>query len=185
MGFKELLKAKSLREYSEAKKDPEKMSEIAGRSKKDVVKNISGNKCASCGNKLSFTNRFILKDGSYICASCINKAGVSMGGYDVEYFKNNVTFDTLFDDHSVQKYKPTTHGNNANISKPNTNAIKCPKCNSTNVQFMQQDKKAFSIGKAVGGTILTGGVGALAGFAGKKGKKQWFCQNCNSIFETK
>ena len=79
MGFKELLKAKSLREYSEAKKDPEKMSEIAGRSKKDVVKNISGNKCASCGNKLSFTNRFILKDGSYICASCINKAGVSMG----------------------------------------------------------------------------------------------------------
>jgi len=40
MGFKELLKAKSLREYSEAKKDPEKMSEIAGRSKKDVVKNI-------------------------------------------------------------------------------------------------------------------------------------------------
>lgn len=65
------------------------------------------------------------------------------------------------------------------------NIIKCPKCSSTNVQFMQQDKKAFSVGKAVGGTVLTGGIGALAGFAGKKGKKQWFCQNCNSVFETK
>lgn len=147
--------------------------------------NNSKKECASCGNKLSFTNRFILKDGSYICASCINKAGVSMGGYDVEYFKNNVTLDTLFDDHSTQKHKPTTHGNNANIANPNTNSVKCPKCSSSNVQFMQQDKKAFSVGKAVGGTVLTGGVGALAGFAGKKGKKQWFCQNCNSIFETK
>lgn len=156
-----------------------------GKEKIMGLFNNTKKECASCGNKLSFTNRFILKDGSYICASCINKAGVSMGGYDVEYFKNNVTLDTLFDDHSAQKYKPTTHGNNTNISKPNTDAIKCPKCNSTNVQFMQQDKKAFSVGKAVGGTVLTGGVGALAGFAGKKGKKQWFCQNCNSIFETK
>lgn len=65
------------------------------------------------------------------------------------------------------------------------NKIICPNCHSTNLQFMQQDKKAFSIGKAAAGTILTGGVGALAGFAGKKGNKQWFCQNCNTTFETK
>lgn len=65
------------------------------------------------------------------------------------------------------------------------NKIICPNCHSTNLQFMQQDKKAFSVGKAAAGTVLTGGVGALAGFAGKKGNKQWFCQNCNTTFETK
>ena len=57
------------------------------------------------------------------------------------------------------------------------NIITCPNCNSKDVSFLQQDKKAFSVGKAVGGAVLTGGVGALAGFAGKKGKKQWHCKN--------
>lgn len=65
------------------------------------------------------------------------------------------------------------------------NAIKCPHCKSKNVQFMQQGKKGFSVGKAVGGAVLTGGVGALAGFTGKNGKKQWHCQNCGNVFETK
>ena len=65
------------------------------------------------------------------------------------------------------------------------NAIKCPHCSSKKVQFMQQNKKAFSVGKAVGGAVLTGGIGTLAGFAGKKGKKQWHCQECGNIFKTK
>ena len=69
--------------------------------------------------------------------------------------------------------------------KMDKNAIKCPHCNSKNVQFMQQKKKGFSVGKAVGGAVLTGGIGTLAGFAGKKGKKQWHCQECGNIFETK
>lgn len=46
--------------------------------------------------------------------------------------------------------------------------IKCKYCRSTNVAFMQNNRKGFSIGKAVGGAILTGGIGTLAGFAGKK-----------------
>ena len=69
--------------------------------------------------------------------------------------------------------------------KIDKNAIKCPHCYSKNVQFMQQNKKGFSVGKAVGGAVLTGGIGTLAGFAGKKGKKQWHCQECGNIFETK
>ncbi|HGF8354847.1 TPA: hypothetical protein QFG09_000728 [Enterococcus faecium] len=69
--------------------------------------------------------------------------------------------------------------------KENKNIIKCPTCRSTHVQFMQNNKKGFSVGKAVGGAALTGGIGALAGFAGKKGKNQWFCSNCNNTFETK
>jgi phage protein len=65
------------------------------------------------------------------------------------------------------------------------NIITCPNCKSKDVTFLQQDKKAFSVGKAVGGAVLTGGIGALAGFAGKKGNKQWHCQNCGNMFETK
>ncbi|MGP0445851.1 hypothetical protein ACTRT6_05305 [Streptococcus pneumoniae] len=65
------------------------------------------------------------------------------------------------------------------------NIITCPNWKSKDVTFLQQDKKAFSVGKAVGGAVLTGGVGALAGFAGKKGNKQWHCQNCGNFFETK
>ena len=65
------------------------------------------------------------------------------------------------------------------------NIITCPNCKSKDVTFLQQDKKAFSVGKAVGGAVLTGGIGALAGFAGKKGNKQWHCKNCGNFFETK
>lgn len=61
----------------------------------------------------------------------------------------------------------------------------CPHCRSLNVSFMQNNKKGFSVGKAVGGAALTGGIGTLAGFAGKKGKNQWHCQNCGKTFETK
>ena len=50
---------------------------------------------------------------------------------------------------------------------------------------MVQQRKGFSIGKAAAGTIMTGGVGALAGFAGKKGKKEWHCKNCGAVFTTK
>lgn len=64
-------------------------------------------------------------------------------------------------------------------------AIKCPHCKSTDVEFMVQQRKSFSIGKAAAGTIMTGGVGALAGFAGKKGKKEWHCKNCGAVFATK
>ncbi len=140
--------------------------------------NNSKKECASCGNKLSFGDSYVLKDESKICGECLTKAGFNYGSTDIDFLKSNVTLDTLFNDHSQQNQ----NNNNQNFDK---SEITCPKCNSTNVQFMQQDKKAFSVGKAVGGAVLTGGVGTLAGFAGKKGKKQWFCQNCNSIFETK
>lgn len=65
------------------------------------------------------------------------------------------------------------------------NTIICPHCKSTDVQFMQNNRKSFSVGKAAAGAALTGGIGALAGFAGKKGKNQFFCNNCNQVFERK
>lgn len=63
--------------------------------------------------------------------------------------------------------------------------IKCPRCKSTQVGFMGNDRKAFSMGKAAAGAILTGGVGVLAGFAGKKGKNEFFCQACGHRWKQK
>lgn len=68
-------------------------------------------------------------------------------------------------------------------------APRCPKCKSTNVQAVGQHKKGFSVGKAVVGTVLTGGLGAvgvLAGFAGKKTKKiDMICMDCGKQFKFK
>lgn len=41
--------------------------------------------------------------------------------------------------------------------------MKCPKCRS---EALSADKRGFSLGKAVVGGALTGGVGLLAGFHG-------------------
>lgn len=62
--------------------------------------------------------------------------------------------------------------------------LMCPYCGSTNIQPLGQHKKGFSVGKAVGGVVLTGGVGALAGFAGKKTKQTDFvCMTCGKQFK--
>lgn len=61
--------------------------------------------------------------------------------------------------------------------------IHCPRCFSKNVQVIGQHKKGFSFGKAIAGTALAGGIGSLAGFAGKKTKKvDMICLNCGKKF---
>ena len=63
--------------------------------------------------------------------------------------------------------------------------MRCPKCHGTNIQIMGNDRKGFSVGKAVVGGLLTGGVGLLAGFAGKKGKYDCYCNDCGKRFKAK
>ena len=63
--------------------------------------------------------------------------------------------------------------------------MKCPKCKSTNIQVLGQQKKGFSVGKAAVGGVLTGGIGLLAGFAGKKGKYEVFCGDCGHRWKVK
>lgn len=133
--------------------------------------------CGSCGGKVNMLTRFKLSDGNYICINCIKKAGLTTSAANQEYLKQSVTLSNLFEAHNTKSFKQD--------QKAYKQAIKCPKCKSTEVVFMQQDKKGFSVGKAVGGAVLTGGIGTLAGFAGKKGKKQWHCNNCGRTFETK
>lgn len=70
-------------------------------------------------------------------------------------------------------------------NRPKWNAMKCPRCRSTNVTFMDNKRKNFSVGKAVAGTVLTGGIGSIAGFAGKKGKDRWHCTDCGNVFNKK
>lgn len=73
---------------------------------------------------------------------------------------------------------------NTNIESKVSNVNVCPNCSSANIQFIENKKKNFSVGKAAGGALLTGGIGTLAGFAGKKGKKDmWHCKNCGNTFE--
>lgn len=52
--------------------------------------------------------------------------------------------------------------------------IKCPNCNSTN---LTANKKGYSAGKAVAGTLLTGGIGLLGGFLGSD-KIRITCLKC-------
>ena len=63
--------------------------------------------------------------------------------------------------------------------------VKCPKCGSRNIQVLGEKKKGFSAGKAVGGAPLTGGIGLLAGFAGKKGEYDVFCSDFGNRFRIK
>lgn len=64
------------------------------------------------------------------------------------------------------------------------NAVFCPNCNGTDLENLGNNKKSFSVGKAIGGAALTGGIGTLAGFAGKKGKTdKWHCKKCGNVFD--
>lgn len=105
----------------------------------------------------------------------------------IETYEQNVevtqnTTQTKIDEHRAKAQNAL---DKIHAEKIMSNKIICTNCGSTDVEFMGNNKKSFSAGKAVAGTILTGGVGALAGFTGKKGKNQWFCKNCNTVFETK
>lgn len=61
--------------------------------------------------------------------------------------------------------------------------IKCPRCKSIDVQHIANQRKDFSVKKAIGGSVLFGNVGGLAGFAGKEGKRdEWLCRNCGRGF---
>lgn len=64
------------------------------------------------------------------------------------------------------------------------NSLVCPYCGSDNLTFAGNKRKGFSVGKAIGKAFITpGGIGALAGFAGKKGKKnQFICMSCGQDF---
>lgn len=64
-----------------------------------------------------------------------------------------------------------------------TKTLKCPKCKSLEVELLDDGKKSFSGGKALGAGFLLGPLGLLFGFMGKKGKKHFRCKNCGKVFK--
>lgn len=73
----------------------------------------------------------------------------------------------------------------AGIQKKEKNNVRCPKCGSLNVAPIGESKKGFSVGKAIGGGVLTGGIGTMAGFIGKKRGNNFYCQDCGNIYTVK
>ena len=64
-------------------------------------------------------------------------------------------------------------------AKSEASPIKCPKCGSTQIMG---NKKGFSGGKAVGGALVLGPLGVLAGLHGSK-KVVVTCLNCGHKWE--
>lgn len=73
----------------------------------------------------------------------------------------------------------------AGIKKREKNNVRCPKCDNLNVAPIGESKKGFSVGKAIGGGVLTGGLGTMAGFIGKKRGNNFYCQDCGNIYTVK
>ncbi|AFY98483.1 putative phage-related hydrogenase [Leuconostoc phage phiLNTR2] len=74
------------------------------------------------------------------------------------------------------------------------NQLTCKKCGGHDFQLAGDNSKKYSFGKSVAGSVglsvMTGGLGFIAGgavgFAGKKGKKNTFvCMNCGKTREVR
>lgn len=153
--------------------------------------------CLECNQKLNlfkFPVRF--KNGS-VCNSCVKEFGfpgaseitiawqVNARSVDWEEFKSKPEL--------VEQWRAEIEEQNAKVEarkaerqaeKFEKERLRCPKCKSINIQVLGKQKKGFSVGKAVGGAILTGGIGTLAGFAGKNGKKvEFVCLDCGTQFK--
>lgn len=64
--------------------------------------------------------------------------------------------------------------------------IRCPYCKGTAIMPMGQHNKSFSLDKAALGLVTFSWIGFLfAGLLGKKGKHEWFCQDCHKTFKTR
>ncbi len=64
--------------------------------------------------------------------------------------------------------------------------VACPECGSVNCVLLGQDRKKISVTKGVIGAALLGPVGLAGALIGnKKGKYQFYCQDCGQRFDVK
>lgn len=71
----------------------------------------------------------------------------------------------------------------------NNNGVKCPKCNSSNLQYASETKTSgggYGFGSGCCGAILLGPIGLLCGMCGRsvssETKTYWVCKNCGNKF---
>lgn len=142
--------------------------------------------CARCGAKTGIMDVRVKYADGYLCENCLKEAGIGFwkrANVDYLDWAKQHSWEEASEFAPVQKPKPKSAVPTPQVDAVNDDRLHCPHCHSTNVQPMGQHKKGFSVGKAVGGAVLTGGVGALAGFVGKKTKKvDWVCLNCGKSF---
>lgn len=147
-------------------------------SKNQTAILIAPDRCIGCGRKINAFKATITKDNKRICSNCIHKVFKDQNDtvnawinnhdsdYFLAYFKNDRSLKAISKD------------------KAEGETLFCPCCNSENVKPLGADRKAFSVGKAAAGAALTGGLGLLAGFAGKKtGMTDFVCMNCGKQFK--
>lgn len=141
--------------------------------------------CVICAKELAILGSRTISDGHSVCEDCFSKARTLSPMQILRTKKltpEQIRASIVQSGFEVKEYEPPTVEELEEQLNPK---IKCPECNSLDIQFMQNNKKSFSVGKAIGGGILTGGVGTLAGFVGKKGDDQWRCNDCGNIFTSK
>ena len=132
-------------------------------------------KCFVCGNKIGLLDdKGFTRDHQFICYKDINKlfntdkAHKHIVPADFKKEINQMTSTAI-----LESFSQRTNGK-----------LFCPYCGSGNVQPLGQHHKNFSAGKAIGGVVLTGGVGAVAGFLGKNTKQTDFvCMDCGKQFK--
>lgn len=123
-------------------------------------------KCANCGRKLKMTERYVVFKDGFLCPDCFTELTgekIMLWGWKESFKFSKTKISDL----------PAYHG------------LLCPNCGSPRVELLGENRKGFSFGKAAGGALLTGGVGLLAGFAGKKDGTKFFCDSCHKTFKVK
>ncbi len=129
--------------------------------------------CSRCNRKTNMFSRIKFEDG-FLCGNCLKHYNLT-DTVGLRSWAKHHSWENAGDYHQVEEGMQQAM---AEVKKPH-----CPNCHSTNIQPLGQHRKGFSVGKAVGGAVLTGGVGTLAGFAGKKTKKTTFvCMDCGKQF---
>lgn len=64
--------------------------------------------------------------------------------------------------------------------------LRCPKCDSTDVTFLNNTSKSTSAGKALIGAETFGLEGMVVGAAmGRKGKREYLCNHCGKRYSVK
>ena len=64
--------------------------------------------------------------------------------------------------------------------------LRCPKCDSTDVTFLNNTSKSTSAGKALVGAELFNATGLVVGAAmGRKGKREYLCNHCGKRYSVR
>lgn len=145
--------------------------------------------CIICGTEIYVKIYYRIEKNAPVCGVCFNAGKLKLRQM---FSPHKLTVDDLIESYRINGFtldevieRSLKHHE---IYRPRgtvlTRMLDCPRCRSINLQHLGNDRKAFSVGKALGGAVLSGRTGLLAGFAGKKDKRdRWRCRDCGVVFK--